>query len=92
METIDVKGHRHRTTRNKDEGIGTPQGSPISPLLSNIYMRRFSRGWKTGGHEQRLKARIVNYADDFVICCRRTADEAMVDMRINDVEAEADGE
>ncbi len=81
VETIDVKGHRHRTTRNKDEGIGTPQGSPISPLLSNIYMRRFVRGWKTGGHEQRLKARIVNYADDFVICCRRTADEAMLVMR-----------
>jgi RNA-directed DNA polymerase len=27
-------------------------------------MRRFVKGWKTGGHERRLKARIVNYADD----------------------------
>jgi RNA-directed DNA polymerase len=33
-------------------------------LLSNIYMRRFLKGWKTGGHEKRLAARIVNYADD----------------------------
>ena len=61
--------------------MGTPQGAPISPLLSNIYMRRFLKGWKTGGHEKRLAARIVNYADDFVICCRGTADEAMTVMR-----------
>ena len=80
-EETDGKGNRHRTTRNKDQGIGSPQGSPISPLLANIYMRRFIKGWKTGGHEKRLKARIVNYADDFVICCRGTADEAMNVMR-----------
>src|SRR4051794_33501268 len=81
VEETDARGHRHRTTRNKDEGRGSPQGSPISPLLSNIYMRRFVKGWKTGGHERRLKARIVNYADDFVICCRGTADEAMTVMQ-----------
>jgi RNA-directed DNA polymerase len=77
VEETDAQGHRHRTTRNKDQGMGTPQGAPISPLLSNIYMRRFVKGWKVGGHEKRLDARIVNYADDFVICCRGTADEAM---------------
>jgi RNA-directed DNA polymerase len=80
-EETDGKGNRQRTTRNKDQGIGSPQGSPISPLLANIYMRRFVKGWKTGGHEERLEARIVNYADDFVICCRGTADEAMAVMR-----------
>jgi group II intron reverse transcriptase/maturase len=77
----DANGNCHRTTRNKDQGMGTPQGAPISPLLSNIYMRRFVKGWKTGGHEKRLAARIVNYADDFVICCCGTADEAMTVMR-----------
>jgi RNA-directed DNA polymerase len=82
VEEIDERGHRHRTTRNKDEGRGSPQGSPVSPLLSNIYMRRFVKGWKTGGHERRLKARIVNYADDLVICCRGPADEAMAAMRV----------
>jgi group II intron reverse transcriptase/maturase len=81
VEETDEKGHRHRTTRNKDQGMGTPQGAPISPMLSNIYMRRFVKGWKTGGHERRLDAHIVNYADDFVICCRGTADEAMTVMR-----------
>jgi group II intron reverse transcriptase/maturase len=66
VEEIDARGRHHRTTRNKDERRGCPQGAPISPLLSNLYMRRFILGWKTLGHQQCLGARIVNYADDFV--------------------------
>ena len=49
--------------------------------LSNLYMRRFILGWKVLGHEQRFQAKIVNYADDFVICCRRNAEQAMDAMR-----------
>lgn len=81
VEEKDACGHVHRTTRNQDEGRGSPQGAPISPLLANLYMRRFVLGWKTLGHEQRLQARIVNYADDFVICCRRTGPQAQAAMR-----------
>jgi RNA-directed DNA polymerase len=81
VEETDRRGRTRRTTRNKDEKRGTPQGAPISPLLSNLYMRRFVLGWKVLGHEKRLDAHIVNYADDFVICCRGTADEAMAAMR-----------
>ncbi len=73
--------HKHRSTRNRDEGRGSPQGSPISPLLSNLYMRRFVLGWKKLGHEKRLQAYIVNYADDLVICCRSKAEEALDTMR-----------
>jgi len=81
IEETDQRGRKRRTTGNKDAGRGTPQGSPISPLFSNIYMRRFILGWKVLGHEKRLNAQIVNYADDFVICCRGSADEAMVAMQ-----------
>lgn len=81
VEETDERGKKHRSTRNKDEGRGTPQGAPISPLLANVYMRRFVLGWKQLGHESRLRAHIVNYADDFVICCRGTAEEAMSAMR-----------
>ena len=81
VEETDERGNRHRSTRNRDEGRGTPQGSPISPLLSNLYMRRFVLGWKKLGHEQRLEARIVNYADDLVICCRGGGEQALAAMR-----------
>ena len=81
VEESDERGRKQRTTRNKDQGRGSPQGAPISPLLSNLYMRRFILGWKVLGHERRLNAKIVNYADDFVICCRGTAQRAMTAMR-----------
>jgi RNA-directed DNA polymerase len=78
---VDERGGTQRTTRNRDEGQGTPQGAPLSPLLSNLYMRRFILGWKVLGHEARLDAHIVNYADDFVICCRGDAEQALAAMR-----------
>ena len=81
VEETDEHGRKHRSTRNRDEGRGTPQGAPISPLLSNLYMRRFVLGWKQLGHEKRLRAYVVNYADDLVICCRSSAEEALATMR-----------
>ena len=82
VEETDERGRRQRTTRAKDEGRGTPQGAPLSPLLANLYMRRFLLGWKVLGHERRLDAHIVNYADDFVICCRGSASAALSVMRV----------
>jgi group II intron reverse transcriptase/maturase len=81
VEETDERGNKRRSTRNRDEGRGTPQGSPISPLFSNLYMRRFVLGWKKLGYEERWKAYIVNYADDLVICCRVGAEQALHEMR-----------
>ncbi len=81
VEESDDRGRKHRTTRNKDRGRGCPQGAPISPLLANLYMRRFVLGWKKLGYESRLRARVVSYADDLVICSRGSGEAAMAAMR-----------
>jgi group II intron reverse transcriptase/maturase len=82
VEETDDRGRKIRTTEAKDSRRGIPQGSPISPLLANLYMRRFVLGWKKLGLERRFGSRIVTYADDLVILCRRgKAEEALQRMR-----------
>ncbi len=71
VEETDNRGRKTRTTEARDNRRGIPQGSPISPLLANLYMRRFVLGWKKLGLERSLGSRIVTYADDLVILCRR---------------------
>jgi RNA-directed DNA polymerase len=71
VEETDDRGRTKRTTEARDRRRGIPQGSPISPLLANLYMRRFVLGWKKLGLEQSLGTRIVTYADDLVILCRK---------------------
>ncbi|VTR93098.1 RNA-directed DNA polymerase (Reverse transcriptase) OS=mine drainage metagenome GN=B2A_12249 PE=4 SV=1: RVT_1: GIIM [Gemmata massiliana] len=61
---------KRRTTVAADTNRGTPQGGVASPLLANLYFRRFVLAWKPFGREQRLRAHVVNYADDLVISCR----------------------
>jgi group II intron reverse transcriptase/maturase len=82
VEETDQRGRKKCTTEARDSGRGTPQGSPISPLLANLYMRRFVLGWKKLGLERSLGSRIVTYADDLVILCRRgRAEEALHRLR-----------
>jgi RNA-directed DNA polymerase len=47
---------------------GTPQGSVISPLLSNIYLNPLDHEIARKGYE------MVRFADDFVVCCRSEAE------------------
>ena len=59
VEETDKRGRKTRTNAAKDKRCGIPQGSPISPLLSNLYMRRFILGWKKLGLDRRLGSQIV---------------------------------
>ena len=73
----DGKGGTRRTNRARKERKGTPQGAPISPLLSSIYMRRFILGWKVLGYARRFGAEIVNYADDFCVLGKASTAEML---------------
>ncbi len=61
----------------KKARTGTPQGGVISPLLANRYMNRYLWYWKQCAGERQFAARLVNYADDFVILSRGKANEAL---------------
>jgi RNA-directed DNA polymerase len=58
-----------------ETGAGTPQGSPISPLLANIALHVLDQAWTRHG---RSLGTLVRYCDDFVILCRtrQRAEEA----------------
>jgi len=82
VEETDERGRKRRTTINRDQGMGIPQGSPLSPLRANLYMRRFILGWKTCRATRQMDVKIVTYADDLVILCRSgQAESALAEMR-----------
>lgn len=77
VHVTDDKTGKVRIEGGQATKVGTPQGGVISPLLANIYFRRVLRAWDEIGHGRKLCARIVNYADDFVILTRNRAQEAL---------------
>lgn len=70
VERVDGK---RETRGGKRTRRGTPQGGVISPLLANVYLHAFDTAWRAGGLERRWQARLIRYADDFVILCRSQA-------------------
>jgi RNA-directed DNA polymerase len=76
VEERDQNGKR-RFTGGKDNDRGTPQGGVISPALANLYMNRMLKGWRQTKRGEQFRARLVNYADDFVILSRGKAAESL---------------
>jgi RNA-directed DNA polymerase len=70
VEETDDRGHK-RMTGGKKSKCGVPQGGVISPLLANIYMHRFIKAFRKYNLAEQFGAELVNYADDFVVLCRR---------------------
>jgi len=79
---MDKDGTKRNIGGGKGNRKGTPQGGVISPLLSNLYLHILDRIWERNNLQQRLGARIVRYADDIVILCRRgKSEQAMIVLR-----------
>jgi len=76
VEETDEDGRR-RLTGGKRSRKGTPQGGVVSPLLANIYMNLYLKLWSRKDKGKQFRARIVNYADDFVILSAGSAEEAL---------------
>jgi RNA-directed DNA polymerase len=53
----------------------------ISPLLATLYMNRYLKVFRLRGLDRRYGARLVNYADDFVVLCRSGAAEVLAQTR-----------
>jgi RNA-directed DNA polymerase len=66
----DIEGKRRIQPNLK----GAPQGGPLSPLASNLYLNSLDH--EVNGRPE-LNARLVRYADDFVLLCRPGRGAAM---------------
>ena len=74
---IIEKDEQGRTTRKRPD-LGTPQGGVISPLLANLYLHWFDKVFH--GKDGPLKfadARMVRFADDFVIMAKGITDQTV---------------
>jgi RNA-directed DNA polymerase len=68
VEPPENPGDKPRIKRNDK---GTPQGGVISPLLANIYLHGFDKVFHSAnGPVHWANARLVRYADDFVVLAR----------------------
>jgi RNA-directed DNA polymerase len=76
IEERDERGNR-RVSGGKKSTKGTPQGGVISPLLANIYINRLLKAFRIHGLDEKHGATLVNYADDFVVLCRRGARQVL---------------
>jgi RNA-directed DNA polymerase len=80
VEVTDDEGRTHHVG-GKHAKLGTPQGGVLSPLLANVYMHRFIKAFRKFGLEKKYGAVLVNYADDFVVLCKRDAQGALATIR-----------
>lgn len=80
VEEKDETG-RTRYSGGKRSKQGTPQGGVISPLLANIYINRLLKAFAASALGRKYEARIINYADDFVVVARRGAVEVLAQVK-----------
>ena len=76
-----TEGGGWRFSGGKRATRGTPQGGVVSPLLANVDMNRYLKVFRQRGLDRQYGARLVNYADDFVVLCEQGATEVLAQSR-----------
>ena len=71
------KDGKKRMRGGRKSNRGTPQGGVVSPLLANLYINRFLKYWRYQRCSETFHARIISYADDFVILSRGRGNQAL---------------
>jgi RNA-directed DNA polymerase len=67
VERAEKRGGKPKVSRREK---GTPQGGVASPLLANLYLHWFDRGFQRGPAVWK-DAKLVRYADDFLVMTRQ---------------------
>jgi RNA-directed DNA polymerase len=71
LEAVVVETAEDGQTRGHRPQQGTPQGGVLSPLLANVYLHWFDKFFhQADGPAHFAKAKLVRYADDFVVLAR----------------------
>jgi len=72
LQAVVVEQDEEGRPRGRRPKAGTPQGGVISPLLANIYLHWLDRAFRDDRHGlvQQAQAKLVRYADDFVVLAR----------------------
>src|SRR5262249_8934070 len=82
VEETDQRGRKKRTTGGPGQPARHPAGLTAVTTAGESVPARFVLGWKKLGLEPSLGTRLVNYADDLVILCRRgSAENALHHLR-----------
>ena len=85
VEETDAKGNRHRTTRNKDQGMGTPQGCSDLTIVVKHLHATICEGMEDG------RARKATGRDDRQLCRRLCARQCVFEMRVGPSEPACGG-
>ncbi len=64
--TTSVVIHGKAISKKK---VGVPQGSPVSPLYSNIYLNVIDQVWHSRSYPEKLNATLHRYCDDVILVC-----------------------
>ncbi|WP_419241480.1 group II intron reverse transcriptase/maturase [Cardinium endosymbiont of Nabis limbatus] len=72
--TTSVVIHGKAISKKK---VGVPQGSPVSPLYSNIYLNVIDQVWHSRSYPEKLNATLHRYCDDVILVCRKSAKLAL---------------